>query len=718
VLSEFLRSMTVLEAFMLLTLVLAWCGQAYLSPGILLGGDTGSHIARFLEIRRGLETGSLPMWTNYDYLGSSLLGFTGPFTYVVGGALDVLVRDPVTTSKILLFSTHLAAGWLFFALMRRLDFRPLSAFLASVGFGGSFGLLHLFLFRGVFPQQFTVLLLVLVFYAAEGLMRGFPSRARDWLILTLATAALIINHQPHALYVGLYLVLFGAFSLWQGRWHMRGAWLFASAGILGGVIATFAVVPILFESSWVMIVPESGMLQFHLPTLERLSHLFVWRNTRTTYGIDYWAYLGIVMVVLAGVGGWAALTGKLNDERRRLAVALLPCIVLAFFLYNPVVRDIMFLVFFFALYAVMGAEWLAANAPSGKRVMLFVAVLAVLDVASTSIQPAARRDKQFMIDAGLYLEAKAPNERILEATTRRDGSMIMEMGPSSGPISYYSTVQRVAGHHNMAATQVHNYAETVAKLAENDLHTIKQLSPETALLAATLNVSRVVCLDVAAAGCPPQFKGASQEGPLGAAIHIPNASPVLFSRSLSLLPPDKNLDKPMLWGEDFFIPASPQAKGVEAFLRRYLETAKINGGPHMAETIPVRALPERALDSASAEWQPQLISYTVGLERVDLKIHTNGPGYVQVAHPWFPGNQVTINGRSVQPIQGSLSLIVLPLTAGENVIAIYPVVTPIRHASAVVSLVALILALLGAAGIALASRRTGWVPRRGKLAAA
>ena len=49
---------------------------------------------------------SIDHW-NYQYLGSSLLGFTGPLTYVVGGAMDVVVRDPVVTAKGLLLALHL-----------------------------------------------------------------------------------------------------------------------------------------------------------------------------------------------------------------------------------------------------------------------------------------------------------------------------------------------------------------------------------------------------------------------------------------------------------------------------------------------------------------------------------------------------------------------------------------------------------------------------------
>src|SRR5690242_16919735 len=32
-----------------LSILLAWLGHAYFIPGVLLGGDTGTHIARFLE---------------------------------------------------------------------------------------------------------------------------------------------------------------------------------------------------------------------------------------------------------------------------------------------------------------------------------------------------------------------------------------------------------------------------------------------------------------------------------------------------------------------------------------------------------------------------------------------------------------------------------------------------------------------------------------------
>lgn len=54
------------ECFVLLTMFAAWFGHSYFNPGVLLGGDTGTHVGRFFEVQRGLEAGRLAVWTNYQ----------------------------------------------------------------------------------------------------------------------------------------------------------------------------------------------------------------------------------------------------------------------------------------------------------------------------------------------------------------------------------------------------------------------------------------------------------------------------------------------------------------------------------------------------------------------------------------------------------------------------------------------------------------------------
>ncbi len=712
-LSGFLLAATPWQSFALLTIIVAWLGHAYLFPGVLLGGDTGSHIARFLEVREGFAAGTLPQWTNFDYLGSPLLGFTGPFTYVVGGALDILVHDPVVTAKILLFSTHLAAGWVFYALLLRLGIGRVAAMLAAIGFSGSFAVLHLFLYRGVFPQAFTIIFLILVFYAAEGMMRAAGSLWRDWLIFALSVGGLIVNHQPHALFAGLYLGLFGAASLVLGRWDWSLLWALATAGIVGVGVSLVAVVPIIVEASWVMINPEGGLFQLHLPTWTRLLHLVVWRNTRTTWGFDNWAYLGIVLVGLAIVGGLVAWRGRLGPEPRRLASALAPGLAISFFLYNPVVRDVIFIVFFGGILAALGFEWLARTARQGSRLPLAVAIALALDVASTSVQPVARSDKVFFIDAGLYLARVAPNQRFAEIDLERDGSFHADIGPGSGPISAYAMVQRVAGHHNMAATRVHNYAETIVEMGARDLRRDGRLGMPTLSLLRLLNVTRIICFSPVAAGCPDRFVQVSEDGPLGRVVRIAGASPAIFSQRLVTLTPPPGLDKPMLWAEDFIgNPPAPLVSVIEGFLNTYLRDAGIVSTSSFASALPVRDISAaRSAPAGSDPWQAAVSRYSVVLQKVEMQIMASGPGYAQLSHPWYPANEVRINGKPVAPFRGAFDLLVVPIQAGTNDIEIRPVTTPVRHYSAIASAAMLIIACVFTALIAFGERRGRW--RRG-----
>jgi hypothetical protein len=700
--SRMLAAASSMQCMLLLTIVVAWLGQAYLFPGVLLGGDTGGHISRFFEIRRALDQGTLPQWTNYQYLGEPLLGFTGPFTYMVGGAVDVLVRDPVITAKVILFSTHLAAGWLFYALLRRMDFSPLASLIPAICFAGSFALLQLFIFRGVFPQGFTILFLILVFYAAEGLMQGRPQIGRSWLIFTLSTGGLIINHQPHALFVGVYLALFGASSLALRRWNAApGLKWVASAGLMGVAISAFAVIPIPVEANWVMIDPDGqgGLIQLQAPTLGRLAQLLIWRDTRSNFGTDYWAYLGVVLAALALLGASSGALGRLGKERQRLALAILPCFLLSFVLFDPVVRNIIFIVFFAGLYAAFGVERLLLHAAKNGRLFLFVLLAAILDTGSTSVQPVARTDKQFLIDAGRYLERAAPNERFLEGDVAQDGSFELDIGPNASPMSYYSMVQRVAGEHNMAATRVHNYVETGVKLAERDLRMDGRLGSDAESLMQMLNVTRVVCNGPFTNGCPRGFSGLVSEGPLGAVLPIPNAGPALFSNDLKTLAPPEGLDKPMLWKEDFAVePSEPRIAETVEFLHRFVRGEQFDPASRMAGSILVRRLPResRASPPDSTAWHPRVLGYSVGLQRVSMTIASDGYGWAQLAHPWYPASEVRINGRPTEPLEGSIGLMVVPIVPGINAIEIAPVMTPIRAATSAISIVSLLVAILAA----------------------
>lgn len=703
--SRFISTATPWQYLVVLVILLAWLGQCYLFPGVLLGGDTGTHIARFLEVRRAFTAGMFPGWTNFEYLGSPLLGFTGPLTYVVGGALDVLIRDPVVTAKTVLFTLQIASGLAFYWLLRRLAFRPIVALTAALGFAGCFASLHLFLYRGTYPVAFTILFFVALFAAAEGLMRSARCRALDWLVFCGATAGLIINHQPHALFAAFYFLIYGAGRIGRRQWQVRALPRVITAGLVGVGMSLCAVIPVIAEADWVMIVPGNAVFHIGTPTPHRLLDLILWRNTRTTWGIDYWAYLGITIVVLAGIGTWAALTGRSAEDRRGLVESVLPCLFFCLFLYNPVVRDVIFIIFFVGILAACGMEYLATKAQPTGRLLLIVCVAVLVDLSSTAIQPVARTDKQFLVDEGRYLEQAAPNQRMVQMHVVGN-TVEADIGPDAGPMSAYATVQRVAGTHNMAATRVHNYAETAVELAAQDLQHDDTLSEVSIELLSLLNAARVVCDTPVGNGCPDRFYTATPEGPLGRVIHVGSASPVWFSRSVTLLTPAPRLDKPMIWQHDW-TDQSRQIQAIEAFIDRYLKTAQIDIDSHQATTLPVRSLPTLpgAAPGEDSAWHPRLLRYQVSEQTVRLAIESDRAGYVQLAHPWFPGLRVTVNGVAVQPLRGSLDLMVLPLAAGTSDIAIQPFTTRVRAVSDLASGGFLAVALVVGAVLARPSAR-------------
>ncbi len=693
------------EALALLLILTAWFGHSYLNPGILLGGDTGTHIARFLEVRRGLEAGELPFWTNYQYAGAPLLWFTGPFMYVVGGALDFVLRDSVLTAKVLLFTLHMASGVLFFAWMRRLDVAPVPATLGAAVYAGSFAHLHLFLFRGVFPQAFTIVFLELIFFAADGLFRDRGRRWVNMLILSFATGGMIVNHQPHALFAAAYLALFGAVALATGFWNWRRLLWVGMAGAAGCVMSMIAVLPIVVEADWVMIEPESGFFRLQVPALARLLHLLVWRDTRTTWGVDYWAYLGLGAVIFGAAGVAGLIAGRLRQELRGPALSALACLVVCFFLWNPVVRDVLFLLFFLAMLAAIGLDWLIGGGRLSARVLLAVTILIVADLASTSVQPVARTDKGFLLDAGRYLERTAPDQRVVEISVDQSGKLNAVIGPSGGPMSYDATVQRVAGNHNMTATRLHNYLVTTAKDSERELTDTKQLSPETRTALGVFNVGRLVCASSIDNGCPPSLHDATDDKVLGPVVPI-TATPVLFSRTLVPFTPDPHFGKPMLWEEDFSAPASqPRIAAIDEVMRQFLDIEKPDLTTRMAAALAIQGTPPEHPPGADHPWHPVLLNYSVGLDTVRLTVETDEPGYVQLSHPWFPSMRVTVNDQAVQPLRGAIDLMVVPIQPGRSTITLRDGWTPVRRISAFISVLGVLLAL-GAAAIA-----KRWGPR-------
>jgi hypothetical protein len=689
--SLLLNDATVTEAFVVLTLFLVWTGHSYGFPGVLLAGDTATHISRFLEVKIGIQNGVLPAWTNYQYMGAPLLWFTGPLIYVLGGALSFVLGDPTRAAKVLLFSMHMAAGYLFYALLLRIGRGRMAALITSVCFSGCFAIQHLFFYRGVFPQSLTLVFVALLFFAADGLLRD---RGRPWLNalgFSWATAGLTINHQPHALFAAAYLLIFTVAALWSGWWSPRSLPTLVIAGCLGVITSTLAVLPTIAEADWVMIEPGEQPFHLHIPTPARLLHLVLWRDTRTTWGIDYWAYLGLGLLIGLAVGLLALHRGHIRGSERSFVIPSSICLLVCFFLYNPVVRDILYLVFFTGLIAASGFDWLLKSLPVRRGMILALFALIACDVMSTSVLPVARTDKGFLIEAGQRLIDNSPNSRVIQVELEPGSQLTTDMGPDNYATSFGAPVLRLAGNHNMAATDVHNFAVTLIKQVETELRSMDHLQPETEELLAAFNTSSIICNSPIANGCPESFGVLAYDSVLGSFIHIQNATPIIFSRHLARQVVDVSLEKPMLWEPDFYVtPPATKIRRIQEQLTAWREAEQLDMPHRQAEYIAVRDLPPQIADEPTVgAWHPVLESYDTGLEKTTFHVRSDAPGYAQLSHPWYPGILVFVNGVAVKPLRGSLDFLVVKIPAGDTTIELRPELTRIEWLSLLISLVGL-----------------------------
>lgn len=91
-----------------------------------------------------------------------------------------------------------------------------------------------------------------------------------------------------------------------------------------------------------------------------------------------------------------------------------------------------------------------------------------------------------------------------------------------------------------------------------------------------------------------------------------------------------------------------------------------------------------------------------------LRVRTDAPGFVQLAHPWYPAMIVRVNGTVVTPLRGTLDLMVIALPSGESTITLDLATTPIERQSMTISVIGLVMTLL----------YTLWLARSGSTAAA
>lgn len=683
--------------------LLVWFSQGYLYPGFLLPGDTGSHMVRAIHTGRAFSEGEMPFWSNHFYMGAPFLEFYAPLFYWGAGAFYALTGSMEWGPKGFLLVANLVAGIGMYGFVRALGESRFAAMVAGLVYAGSWAHGHLILQQGPLPLQLAMAWIPLLFWAGERLFQARGAFGWSWAATALCAGGAIATHQPHGVFAGLYLALYLAarWGLSDRDWRVLPGLL--SAGALGVAMALFAVVPHLLEQSYVVSHADAQPPHLTVPSLEYLATLLTWSNMKSSLAPKSAAYLGLSVVLLAGYAVYRWRRGPSPAGGKRLWLPLFGLgLLLSLGLRGMLMRDVIFTLFFLAPLAGAGAGALVGTRRHAPAIVLAVLML---DLGSTAIQPLARAEKVYLLEAGQYFADHHADERLARSNTREgngdDGKPIMDMGPSGG-VDLYPAVQNVGGPHNHAATPIHNYVVSLLKIAEASLRANRGLDDTANIALAVLNVSMVSNDDGFRMGFPADFTDARTEGPLGRVLRVRHPTPVLFSTRLTPVQGDPDLMRPMFWSEDF-AEDSAATRTMRDYVRQVLDGMSIDLAARTAATIPVRDL--TAPEGAGTTDRPlEIVDYRVGRQRVTLAIDAPADGWVQLAHPWYPAQRVLHDGKAVEPLVGAFGFLVLPAHAGHNDYLVEPTYTPLRVQMAWLSGGALLFTLALASIVSLRNR--------------
>lgn len=672
--------------------LLIWFSHSYLGAGYLVSGDAGSHVARVAHFRMGLEEGKFIFWDNYFYLGSPFLQFYPPMFFWITGLLDYVIKDANLTTKLVLFFSHVAGGLCFWFFLKEIGLRRFPAAIGAIAYSGTFAHIHIILWGGDFPQALIIVLMPLAFLMLEKTCKEKSHFGPWWAGLTLVNGIILISHQATGMHTGIYIALYAIGNLVLARYQWSRLIPLLASAILGIVISLFVIIPVLVETPWVQMPDKPQMIKWVWPTFHYFKTLLIWNNTGSA---NFDAYLGLSVVALAVTGILQIFRGNKFDEVKSLTIIFFVCLIITIFLRSPAVRHIIFTFFFVSALAGIGVNTIISGQRAATWAPAFIVLLLLLDLGSTAIQPILRTDRVYFDGAGDYLTVTALKERFLLAKTRAE-TLSIHIGPGGPPLLYHPLAQLI-GAHNRTATRSHNYIAVCIKRAEKDLLQYGKLSEDTTKLLSLFNVSRIIHDTGTSLGFYDNINASKTESPLGKIIKIENATPVVFSPRLITIG-DKmkydGLDRPLLWNWNF-APIPPGRRisfhinpnegrvlisKLDAFIDSILEAMKYDPKRKFSEAIVVRNNKEALASTLKThyQWTAELLDYDVKIDKTSLNVKSNGTGYMQLSHSWYPSLEVKHNGKFITPIQSAMSLIVLPVENGINHYEITPVRTNLR----------------------------------------
>lgn len=255
-------------------------------------------------------------------------------------------------------------------------------------------------------------------------------------------------------------------------------------------------------------------------------------------------------------------------------------------------------------------------------------------------------------------------------------------------------VQQLGLPYGYSVPLSHNYVAAAIKQAEQDLLVHRNLSNLTMSMLSLINVGLIVNDNGSRMNFSDEYRGTQHDGDLGKTILVRGATPVVFASTLVHRPPDKDIDKPVFWDDDFSAPVEERTIKASKYVGQVVSDMAFDPASNTVERIFVRDTPPVGTNSEGSRFLARVSDYKVGIDRVVIRLESEGTGWARLAHAWYPALQITLNGAPIAPMQDVMGQIVVPVKPGINEYIIHPVFTGIRRATLGIS-AAVLLAIWG-----------------------
>ena len=294
--------------------VLTLVGRSYFFlPGRLALGDNSNVAFNIWAMRYWIETGNGGVfWSNYALMGSPFSQFHLSLYYYFGGLIDLLIRDPYLSNKIVGMIAHIAMTYSMFIYVRHLTRSIWSGLFSAAIWSTAFFHYHHFIGVGTIVASLVIAFLPLQLYWFEtSLGRGVFTRSRAMLALTIGVQ--IWAHQLYGMWGVAFLLAYIVVRVtsrylplpyrrtsdgggWVGVKEIFITTLWSGIGVLIGI---YKILPVIAEGSLVG-VSNLFASRFEMPII-KLQQILTFNDSFLN---PDWqgGYIGPVLLIISIVG--------------------------------------------------------------------------------------------------------------------------------------------------------------------------------------------------------------------------------------------------------------------------------------------------------------------------------------------------------------------------------------------------------------------------------